>query len=56
MYLYSPDLQKNVFVAKIESDIETTAANSTAIVWTKVAGWQRVALKYFEPPRQEGKE
>lgn len=56
MYLYSLRLQKNVFVAKIESDIETTAASSTAIVWTKETGWKRVYLKYFEPPRTEEKE
>ena len=58
MYLYSPKLQKNVFVAKIESDIGTTAASSTAIVWTEETGWHRVPLKYFEPPMQEseGKE
>ena len=56
MYLYSLRLQKNVFVAKIESDFDYTAEGSTAIVWTKETGWRRVCLKYFEPPRPEEKE
>lgn len=56
MYLYSKSLQKNVYVAKVESDPEIPAAQTTVIVWSREKGWQRCGLMWFEPPRQEGKE
>ena len=56
MYLYSPRLNKDVYVAKIESDPDAPVASLDAIVWTKETGWKRVALKWLEPPREERKE
>lgn len=56
MYLYSKNLGKDVYVAKVDSNPNATADGATVLCWTKETGWRRVLLKYFEPPRQEGKE